>query len=213
MLPDPEMIAIDQKDLRELDSAGIAVDDIQLLLHELAVDFRSRSGRELSKSAPSGLTKAEMDILDEGGASGVFDDGETGYARTRGLAVLSLEVELRKIEKESLVGPELAQLLGISPPRVRQLVAPKSPGLYVFRGSNGKQLFPNWQINGDTLIPHLKELVQVLSSDAHPVTVCRFMTSVNSDLESPTLLRSLTPREWLVTGHQPKSVLELARDL
>lgn len=213
MIHEHQSIIIDKNDILELDSVGIDADDIQLLIHDLAADFRTREKKNLTKVIPSGLTKAEMDILAEGGASGIYDDDDNDHSRTRGLAVLALEVELRKVEKESLTGPDVARVLDISFPRVRQLVAPSNKGLYFFLNNDGKQRFPSWQINEKKLIPHIKELLRALSKDVHPVTVSRFMTSVNPDLESPVLHRCLTPKEWLVTGHQPHSVLELARDL
>ena len=212
MISEPEQITVDATDLNVLDSAGIDKDDITSLIHAYADDLRAR-GPEITADQPCRLTQSEMDILQEGGASGVTDDGESSYARTRGIAVISFELEFRQMQKASLDGEGMAEVLGISPSRVRQRVNPSSPGLYAFKARQGKLLFPKWQISNNERIPHLVDLVRTLSPDAHPISVHRFMTSVNTDLESTALNRCLTPSEWLVTGHPAQPVLDLARDL
>jgi len=90
MLPEPELIPIDQKDARDLNAAGISKDDITILIHEFADDIRARRS-DITIRKPPALTKGEMDILEEGGVSGVRDYGDSNLDRTRGLAVIGLE--------------------------------------------------------------------------------------------------------------------------
>ena len=60
---------------------------------------------------------------------------------------------------------------------------------------SGKSLFPKWQFQDDGVIPHLGGLLQVFSSEVHPLTVCRFMTMINRDLESDDVGVCYTPKD------------------
>jgi hypothetical protein len=52
-----------------------------------------------------------------------------------------------------------------------------------------------------------------LPKDLHPIGVYHWFTTPNPDLAPENLGRALSPREWLLTGHSPIVVAELASDL
>lgn len=126
---------------------------------------------------------------------------------------MRLHLELKQLERDSLDGSAVAELLGISAARVRQLTSPSNPGLYSFKGVRSKFWFPRWQFVDNSLIPHLRPVLQALSSQAHPVAVQQFMTHPNSDLWSSDLEEDLSPRDWLIAGYPAEPVLSLIRDI
>jgi hypothetical protein len=63
------------------------------------------------------------------------------------------------------------------------------------------------------LLPGLEEVVPVLPEDLHPVGVDHWFTTPSLDLVPGELEHGLSPREWLLSGHSPKAVVELAADL
>jgi hypothetical protein len=93
---------------------------------------------------------------------------------------------------------------------VRQLLAArKIYGLQV----RGAWKIPLFQFADDQLIPGLEEVVSALPKDLHPIAVYHWFTTPNPDLAPENLERALSPREWLLTGHSPAVVAELATDL
>jgi hypothetical protein len=52
-----------------------------------------------------------------------------------------------------------------------------------------------------------------ISENAHPVAVQRFFLKGNPDLESKIQAQAISPRDWLLTGHSPETVVLLAREL
>ena len=49
--------------------------------------------------------------------------------------------------------------------------------------------------------------------EAPPIAVQRFFMTVSNDLESSTLSRLLSPRDWLLADHFPERVKLLAMEL
>ncbi|MCL7944675.1 hypothetical protein [Marinobacter sp. ATCH36] len=127
--------------------------------------------------------------------------------------VLDLQVKFKRLSDESLVTQQVAELLGISPSRVRQLSTPDEPGLYVLVGLNEQRRYPPWQFQDGGRLPHLQQLLKAIRRDAHPFTVCHFMTTKTHDLESGKTGWLRSPREWLIAGNEPEPVLQLARNL
>ncbi len=110
----------------------------------------------------------------------------------------------------SLSAGETAQKLGVDPSRVRQLLAArKIYGLQM----RGAWKIPVFQFDGDRLLPGLEEVIPVLPEDLHPVAIYHWFTTPNPDLVPGGSEQGLSPREWLLSGHSPKVVAELASDL
>lgn len=205
-------INVNSQDLQALGNAGINKADIEQMLHALATDLRSGNEAAVHDQA-NGLTAAEIEILREGGAYGLDDTSPGALARSRRLAVMRLQLEFKQLQRDSLYASAVAELLGISAARVRQLTNPGNPGLYSFKGARSKAWFPRWQFVESSVIPNLRLVLQTLSPQAHPVTVQQFMTQVNNDLWSSELEENLSPRDWLIAGYPAEPVLSLIRDI
>jgi DNA-binding CsgD family transcriptional regulator len=212
MTGEQELIPVLSEDLQEFKKAGIDVGEISRLLHSVATGMKAR-GQAAKAAQPSGLTPAEIAVLEAGGARGLSGDSAKTAPAKRQMAVIQLEMEYLRLKNTSLDGQQVAKKLKVSQARVRQRALPGNAGLYSYRTPSGERRFPLWQFHDSTIIPYLRELLKALNPDLHPVTVQRFMTTEHPDLESPTLHDCLSPRDWLITGHQHEDVLVLARDL
>lgn len=125
-------------------------------------------------------------------------------------ALARTTAEYAVLRGTSLTAGEAAQKLGVDPSRVRQLLAArKIYGLQI----RGAWKIPIFQFENDRLLPGLEEVVPALPEDLHPIAVYHWFTSPNPDLAPEELQRELSPREWLLTGHSLKVVVELASDL
>ena len=100
--------------------------------------------------------------------------------------------------------------LGVSTGRIRQKI--REGSLYAINGPGGR-VCPRWQFHDNCVLPGLVPVLAAIGEEAHPVAVQRFFLTVSPDLESPALGSALSPREWLVTGHAPEPVIDLARAL
>lgn len=209
MISEQVHIPVTHEDMDSLEKAGIEKRDLIEAIRRLARDM----GEEMSPKvvSQSGLTEAELNILNDGGASGI-EDGDS-LASTRSLALAELQIKYKWLQDRALNSDKAAALLGISQSRVRQRAAPENRGLYSFTGSNAERLYPDWQFHNSKPIPQLRDLLAALSSDAHPVTVYRFMTTRNPDLVTEELDRAPSPRDWLIAGFNVKPILELVRDI
>ena len=125
-------------------------------------------------------------------------------------ALARTTAEYAVLRSTSLTAGEAAQKLGVDPSRVRQLLAArKIYGLQI----RGAWKIPIFQFENDRLIPGLEEVVPALPQDLHPIAVYHWFTAPNPDLAPEEFERELSPREWLLTGHSPRIVAELASDL
>jgi hypothetical protein len=152
----------------------------------------------------SDLSKPETAALKRGGFefSALPSQSSDALARTT--------AEYAALRETSLTAGETAQKLGVDPSRVRQLLAArKLYGLQI----RGIWKVPIFQFEDDHLLPGLEEVVPALPEDLHPVGVYRWFTTPNPDLAPEEMGRELSPREWLLAGHPPRAVAELAADL
>ena len=128
------------------------------------------------------MSQHEKAILLAGGALGVDEDSEQ-LEQAREAAIAQLTEEWQRLKKDAFEEAEVADLLGISREKVGQLGNTQPPSLFMIPCESGESLFPKWQFQDDGVIPHLGDLLQAFRSEVHPLTVCRFMTMVNRDLE------------------------------
>lgn len=108
---------------------------------------------------------------------------------------------------------QVAELLGVDASRVSHQVA--QGRLFAYPAGN-RPAFPDWQFrsadeSGPGGLPHLAAVIAAFPTGSHPVTVRSFMTTADDDLIVGG--RPVSPREWLVSGGDPSTVVDLARTL
>lgn len=154
------------------------------------------------------LTEAEAEALKRGGFELEPENlgPEDPLARTA--------AEFAALLKQSLPTTAAAERLGVDPSRIRQRLTSQPPSLYGIRLESG-WVIPEFQFEGDMLIPGIGEVAAQLDPELHPVAVYRWFMTPNPDLiiEEGEESRVLSPRDWLRSGLPVKSVAELAADL
>jgi len=154
--------------------------------------------------APSrGLTAAEQAALMAGGL-------RLERTSDRDLVAESA-VRFAAIVERSLAAEQVAQKIGMTSSRVRQLIAARE--LYSFR-LDGKRLVPDFQIRDGKLVPNIGDVNQALPETIHPLGVYNWYHLENVDLcidEAQEVLR--TPLDWLAEGRDPARVVFMAEHL
>ena len=159
--------------------------------------------RTLYSESKGETTAQELQFLAESGVDveehGELADPMMGYA-TAFAAILST----------SLTTAEAARRLrGVTAVRVRQLIGDGT--LYAVR-IDGRWRIPEFQFQGDLLVPNIGEVNAAIDRDLDAVSVLRWYTTPDPELEAPDGTVQ-TPLAWLKAGLSPKPVLQLARDL
>lgn len=156
------------------------------------------------------LTPAEANELDEAG----FDLSSRDLGKQDPLA-RSVALYAGMLAK-SLSVKEAAFRLGVNQSRIRQRLT-KERSLYGIKIRKEWRI-PTFQFEADTLIPGIEQVVASLSPALNPVAVLSWFTTSNPNLQiesqdpsKPGLLPS--PRDWLLAGHNPQVVSDLACDL
>ncbi len=179
----------------------ILPDDLSPMLQE-ALDTMHRTLYPADPAAD--LPAAETAALRRGGFRMVPAAAAGGGALARTAA------EYAALLETSLAAGDTAELLGVDPSRIRQLLAARRIyGLQV----KGAWRIPLFQFDRNRLLPGLEEVMPRLHGSLHPVAVYRWFTTENPDLAPEDLDRPLSPREWLLAGYPPAAVAELAADL
>ncbi|MBI4492703.1 MAG: DNA-binding protein [Chloroflexi bacterium] len=186
-----------------LDRAGIKASPEELehlletvLLEMLPADRSPAPGRE--------LTHEELAVLEEAGVSlapPVLDaDSPLVRAAAEYAALLGSALSVR----------EAAAHLGIDPSRVRQRLLART--LYGIKHAHEWRL-PRLQFTAQGLVPGFERVAPHLM-DEDPIGAVRWFSLPHPDLSlGEDDQRPISPREWLVTGHDPEVVVQLARDL
>ncbi len=199
--------------------------DIQVLafLHSHGLDLRPKLLYEMLEEAieqlPSisflrdprrELTPAEAQELDEAG----FDLGSRDLGKQNPLAQ-SVTLYAGMLSK-SLSVKEAADRLGVNQSRIRQRLT-KERTLFGIKIRKEWRI-PAFQFEANRLIPGCEQVFASLSPTLNPVAVLSWFTTPNSDLQPDSHNpsnpdRPLSPREWLLAGHDPHIVSALAKDL
>ena len=151
-----------------------------------------------------GFTPAELSVLREGGLT--FDASEYGNQVSRTAS------KYAAISASALTVREAALLLAVSEGRVRQKIS--EGRLYAIRGRNGERRLPRFQFSQGGTIEGMQEAMREVPEGVHPVSLQNFFLSPNPDLyldaeeEMP-----VSPRDWLLSGGDPRAVAPLAREL
>ena len=159
------------------------------------------------RNSRADFTEAETEVLERGGFVLEPEDTDEEDPLAQTLA------EYAALLKSSLSTAEAAKKLGVDPSRIRQRLTSEPMNLYGIRIGNGWYI-PEFQFDGDRLVPGIGEVVTHLDRDLHPVSVFRWFTTPNPDLEADDLRgRNLSPRDWLRLGFPVQPVSELAANL
>jgi excisionase family DNA binding protein len=151
-----------------------------------------------------GFTLAELSVLREGGLT--FDASEYGNQVSRTAS------KYAAISASALTVREAAVLLAVSEGRVRQKIS--EGRLYAIRGRNGERRLPRFQFSERGPVEGMQETMREVPPGVHPVSLQNFFLSPNPDLyldaeeETP-----VSPRDWLLSGGDPRAVTPLAREL
>lgn len=165
--------------------------------------------RRLYRPDPSAdLTAAEVAALERGGF-----ELEPARADTAEDPLAQTVVDYAALLETGLSTAEAAELLGVDPSRVRQMLTADPPRLYGIRTASGWCL-PSFQFDGERPLAGAGEVLGRIDPELHPVSVFRWFTSPHSDLVDERLSpRPLSPREWLQLGLPVETAAELAAGL
>jgi len=162
---------------------------------------------EVTSIAVEPLTAGEHDFLMKNTDLEEPDLDPGGRVATN-LRVLAGQARSRaQLNENSLSTAEVASLTGRDPANVRRSRlegALYSPGA----GIPGQSLrFPRWQFVEGAPVPGLRNVIPAFPAHFHPLSIERFMTTENEDLEG------MTPVAWLAMGGTPDTVATLADEL
>lgn len=174
--------------------------------HRLADALAGVPERAHAQEASSELTTEEAEVLERGGADlSSWRPGETDPQ------VESL-VKYTNMLATGSSTREAAEALGVSEGRVRQRVVSEKTLLGV-KTSRGWRL-PVFQFEGGSEVPNIGKVLKGIDPGLHPLSVANWFS-----LPKPELYlgddeeRLLSPREWLLSGGDPETLLPFARDL
>lgn len=107
----------------------------------------------------------------------------------------------------ALVTGEVAELLGVSESRIRQLTAARR---LVALGGKPRR-YPAWQFTDRGVVPNLELVIADVDPALDQVSLWRFFVTPDPDLALNGV--PVSPRDWLVAGADPARVRTLVRDL
>ncbi len=154
--------------------------------------------------AASGLTAEEQAVLEGGGLTLEPQPGSDPLADTA--------VKYAAIITRSLSTRAVSQRLGLTPGRVRQMIADHS--LYSFL-IDGNRCIPVFQFGeDDRLIPNIIRVNKVLNPRLHPVEVYNWYHLPHLDLFlNQNIDTIVSPLDWLKGGLNVEVVIRLAARL
>lgn len=162
---------------------------------------------EITNIAAEPLTAGEQEFLMKN------TDLEESDLESRGRVTTNLRVlagqanSMAALRENSLSTAEVASLLGREASNVRRSRlegALYAPGA----GIPGQSLrFPRWQFIDGAPLPGLRQVINSFPTHFHPLSIERFMTSENEELEG------MTPAVWLAMGGNPDAVSSLVDEL
>lgn len=149
-----------------------------------------------------GLTPEEVRILKKTGLDCTMrePDDDDPIART--------EKFLQDILRESLTVQDAARRLGVDPREIETRLSSSPRTLYGIRQGSEWRI-PEFQFDGERLLPGFGEVVTQLRPSLHPVAFYRWFTTPSADLQNGDG-HPLSPREWLHRGRPPSRVARIA---
>jgi hypothetical protein len=150
------------------------------------------------------LTAAEAETLREGGFRPSPRALGTDDPFVRSIA------EFAALLKTSDTVDEAAARLGVEVSSIRERLTGEPPALYGVRLESGWRL-PQFQFDGDRLLPGFEQVLAVLDPELHPVAVHRWITTPDPDLAAGGEDSPLSPRDWLRFELPADEVVRIAR--
>ncbi|WP_009760349.1 hypothetical protein [Rhodococcus sp. JVH1] len=132
------------------------------------------------------LSRHDADLLDE---AGFTDDGE----RASFSVALGRAQSMSDLRRSALTAAEVADLLTVKAPRVRQLTSIEHKLWALDDVDRRGRLYPKVQFTDAGMVPYLDQILPQLPADLHPLTVNAVLT---------------LPRVDLTTDGHPASVVE-----
>ena len=149
------------------------------------------------------LTPSELALLDRAGVDGEEypdrEDPMTVYATEFGAILATSLSAIRAGER----------LGGVTAVRVRQMIRERA--LYALR-LEGRWKIPIFQFQTEGLVPNIAVVNQALPRTLDPVSVLRWYTRPDPELESAGG-DVLSPLDWLRAGLDPAPVVRIAQDI
>ena len=146
-----------------------------------------------------------------------LEDDEKRVLREGGFSLAPLEgvdplIETqRRVARlliESLTIDEASALLQISVERVLELC--RGRHIYSLNSAYGLTRFPRFQFNEDGLLPGFESVAPHILEEEYLVEVTNWFTLPNPDLYlKDDVDDTLSPRDWLLGGYDPKMVIAL----
>ena len=150
--------------------------------------------------AKRGMTAEEQAVLKEVGFELERKAGPDPLAQTA--------VKYAAIVKRSLSSKAVSEKLGLAPSRVRQMISDRS--LYSFLIDRNRYI-PDFQFEGDALVPNIARVNRTLSPNMHPVEVYNWYHLPHVDLFlSEDVDQTVSPLDWLKGGQDVERVVFLA---
>ena len=149
------------------------------------------------------LTVEEQGILRDGGLTLEPTPGPDPLAKTA--------VKFAAIVKRSLTSKTVSRRLGLTPGRIRQMIADRS--LYSFLIGRNRYI-PDFQIEDNRLVPNIAGVNKALPLQMHPVEVYNWYRLPNVDLYlDKDIDDTVSPLDWLTGGQDVEQVVFLANRL
>lgn len=192
-------------------ATAAALRDLGLDVDQDEIDRRvARAIRELVGHSLPGdprvdFNPSERAILKEGGF-----DLSPRRAKGGGFGLRAAE-QYAAILASALTVSQAARRVGVDGSRVRQRLLARE--LYGIRERRG-WLIPIFQFEADRLVPRLDRVLPRLDPGLHPLSVVSWFTRPHPDLYLPEDASEtpVSPREWLLAGGDPLTVVGLGED-
>lgn len=147
------------------------------------------------------FTETQEDVLAEAGMAPVEGPPLAGPAA-------EALIEQVSIRHEAYTTAQVAEMLGVTPGRVRQHSANRTPMAWK---ASGRAYYPRFHFTAEgQLLPGWASVAPHFPSDVHPVAVGAFLHRVSEELEIAE--RRVCPFEWLSAGGEPGVVADLVDD-
>lgn len=154
----------------------------------------------LSHHRVAAPTKRRAALLARGG----FRAAEEGTVRN---VAAQAAADYAAVVETALSTAQVAELLGLSQSRVRQLSASRS--LTFLPGK--PRHYPSWQFSDRGLLPNITSVLREADEALDAVGLWRFFVTADPDLVFDG--EPLSPSEWLAAGAEPDRVRERLADL
>lgn len=159
--------------------------------------------RTLYAPSSAELTPSELALLEKAGV-------DVDEHPDREDPMMAYATEFAAILATSLSAAEAAKRLrGVTAVRVRQMI--REGALYAIR-IEGRWKIPVFQFDNERLVPNIGKVNAALSKSLDAVSVLRWYTTPDPELESPGG-DALSPLDWLKAGMDPALVVKIVGDL